>query len=248
MYRFYVAKEQIGETEIAITGTDVNHIKNVLRLEPGEWLVVCDGNNMDYYCRVKSLFQDEVLCTIEKTELGDTELPARIVLFQGLPKGDKMDFIVQKAVELGAHTIVPVTTSRSVVKLDEKKGAKKQERWQKIAEAAAKQCDRGVIPVVEKPVTLSQAFDMARNLEYNMIPYECAKGIEEARQMVAEAAKAESVGIFIGPEGGFAPEEVEKAAETGARVMTLGRRILRTETAGMALLSILMFAMQKGEG
>lgn len=243
MYRFYVTPQQITETQITISGGDVNHMKNVLRLEVGEWVVICDGNNTDYYCRIESLSQKEVLCHIEKKEQGETELPSRIFLFQGLPKSDKMDWIVQKAVELGVHGIVPVYTRRCVVKLDKKKEEKKQERWQKIAESAAKQCNRGKIPTVEMPVTLAEAFDMAKKLEYNMIPYECAKGIKEAHQIVEEAARSATIGIFIGPEGGFEPEEVKQAEAAGAKVMTLGKRILRTETAGMALLSILMFQL-----
>lgn len=245
MYRFYVTADQIGEEEIYIYGSDVNHIKNVLRLAAGEWVVLCDGNNTDYYCRIDSVLGEKVVCHIEKSQPSGTELDTKIYLFQGLPKKDKMEMIVQKAVELGASRIIPVYTKRCVVKLDEKKAAKKQERWQKIAESAAKQCDRGLIPVVESPVTLAEAFDIARELEYNMIPYECAEGIERAREIVAGAAGRKSVGIFIGPEGGFDAKEVEQAVANGCQVLTLGKRILRTETAGMAVLSILMFHLQK---
>lgn len=245
MYRFYVLPEQIGEEEAYIDGSDVNHIKNVLRLTAGEWLVVCDGNNTDYYCRISSLSSDRVVCHIEKKQAGSTELDAKIYLFQGLPKSDKMDWIVQKAVELGASCIVPVCTKRCVVKLDEKKAAKKQERWQKIAESAAKQCDRGLIPRVEKPVALAEAFDIAKGLEYNIMPYECAEGMEHARGVIAEAVKKESIGIFIGPEGGWEEEEVSQAAAEGCQVLSLGKRILRTETAGMAVISVLMFYLQK---
>lgn len=245
MYRFYVTADQIGEEEAFICGSDVNHIKNVLRLTAGEWVVLCDGNNTDYCCRIKSVSSEEVVCHIEKTQPSNTELDTKIYLFQGLPKKDKMDLIVQKAVELGVSSIIPVYTKRCVVKLDEKKAAKKQERWQKIAESAAKQCDRGLIPVVEAPVTLAKAFDIAGELEYNMIPYECADGMERAREIVAEAVGKKSVGVFIGPEGGFEAEEVEQAVEKGCQVLTLGKRILRTETAGMAVLSILMFQLQK---
>lgn len=156
-----------------------------------------------------------------------------------------MEFIIQKAVELGVYEIVPVMMKRCVVKLsDEKKMQKKQERWQAIAEAAAKQCDRGIIPTVHLPVTMTEAFDMAGSLEYNMIPYELQDGIEVSRTIVNEACKHSSVGIFIGPEGGLEQEEVEQAVAMGAHPMTLGKRILRTETAGMALLSIMMFQLQ----
>ena len=245
MYRFYVLPEQIGEEEVFISGSDVNHIKNVLRLTVGEWVVVCDGDNTDYYCRINSLSSDEVVCHIEKKQPSGTELDAKIYLFQGLPKSDKMDWIIQKAVELGVSCVVPVYTKRCVVKLDEKKAAKKQERWQKIAESAAKQCDRGLIPRIEKPVTLTEAFDIAKGLEYNMMPYECAEGMEHAREVIAEAVKRTSIGIFIGPEGGLEEEEVSQAVAAGCQVLSLGKRILRTETAGIAVISILMFHLQK---
>lgn len=246
MYRFYVQTEQIGENTIDIIGGDVNHIKNVLRLEQGDWVVACDGEGTDYVSRIASLKSDCVTLTVEKVQPTGTELPTHIVLFQGMPKKDKLEFIIQKAVELGASEIVPVMTKRTVVKLQEpKKVKKKLERWQAIAEAAAKQCDRGVIPVVHEPVTYKQALEMAKQLEYNVIPYELQDGIQTSREIVAEACTQTSLGIFIGPEGGFEEEEVTLATEQGARPLTLGKRILRTETAGMALLSILMFQMQQ---
>ena len=246
MYRFYVSQEQIGEDEIFILDSDVNHIKNVLRLEKGDWLVACDGQGQDYVCRIKELSGSQVCLSIEKKQESGTELDTKITLFQGLPKKEKMEFIIQKAVELGVYEIVPVMMKRCVVKLsEEKKIQKKQERWQAIAEAAAKQCDRGIIPVIHSPVSMEEAFDMAGSLEYNMIPYELQDGIGESRRIVEEACSKASVGIFIGPEGGFEEEEVQNAIAMGAHPMTLGKRILRTETAGMALLSIMMFQLQK---
>ena len=183
--------------------------------------------------------------SIVKVQPTGTELPVRITLFQGMPKKDKLELIIQKAVELGACEIVPVMTKRTVVKLsEEKKINKRLERWQSIAYAAAKQCDRGIIPTVHKPVSYEEALAMADQLDYNVIPYELQTGMEEARKIVDQACKQRSLGIFIGPEGGFEPEEVERAMTRNIHPMTLGKRILRTETAGMALLSILMFQMQ----
>lgn len=246
MYRFYIGQDQIQEDKIHILDSDVNHIRNVLRLGPGDWLVACDGEGTDYVCRIQSLSPDDVTISIEKKQESGTELDTRITLFQGIPKKDKMEFIIQKAVELGVYEIVPVMMKRCVVKLSEdKKIKKKNERWQAIAEAAAKQCDRGIIPVVHEPVTMGQAFDMASSLEYNMIPYELQDGIQVSRQIVDEACAKESVGIFIGPEGGLEKDEVDRAVAIGAKPITLGKRILRTETAGMALLSIMMFQLQK---
>ncbi|MEE0031704.1 MAG: 16S rRNA (uracil(1498)-N(3))-methyltransferase [Lachnospiraceae bacterium] len=245
MYRFYVSADQLAEKEVFISGGDVNHIKNVLRLEVGDWIVACDGNGTDYVSRIQSICSDEVVASIEKVQPTGTELPVRITLFQGMPKKDKLELIIQKAVELGACEIVPVMTKRTVVKLSEgKKINKRLERWQSIAYAAAKQCDRGIIPTVHKPVSYEEALAMADQLDYNVIPYELQTGMEEARKIVDQACKQRSLGIFIGPEGGFEPEEVERAMTRNIHPMTLGKRILRTETAGMALLSILMFQMQ----
>lgn len=245
MYRFYVSADQLAEKEVFISGGDVNHIKNVLRLEVGDWIVACDGNGTDYVSRIQSICSDEVVASIEKVQPTGTELPVRITLFQGMPKKDKLELIIQKAVELGACEIVPVMTKRTVVKLsEEKKINKRLERWQSIAYAAAKQCDRGIIPTVYKPVSYEEALAMADQLDYNVIPYELQTGMEEARKIVDQACKQRSLGIFIGPEGGFEPEEVERAMTRNIHPMTLGKRILRTETAGMALLSILMFQMQ----
>ena len=245
MYRFYVSADQLAEKEVFISGGDVNHIKNVLRLEVGDWIVACDGNGTDYVSRIQSICSDEVVASIEKVQPTGTELPVRITLFQGMPKKDKLELIIQKAVELGACEIVPVMTKRTVVKLsEEKKINKRLERWQSIAYAAAKQCDRGIIPTVHKPVSYEEALAMADQLDYNVIPYELQTGMEEARKIVNQACKQRSLGIFIGPEGGFEPEEVERAMTRNIHPMTLGKRILRTETAGMALLSILMFQMQ----
>ena len=231
MYRFYVSADQLAEKEVFISGGDVNHIKNVLRLEVGDWIVACDGKGTDYVSRIQSICSDEVVASIEKVQPTGTELPVRITLFQGMPKKDKLELIIQKAVELGACEIVPVMTKRT-------------ERWQSIAYAAAKQCDRGIIPTVHKPVSYEEALAMADQLDYNVIPYELQTGMEEARKIVDQACKQRSLGIFIGPEGGFEPEEVERAMTRNIHPMTLGKRILRTETAGMALLSILMFQMQ----
>ena len=245
MYRFYVSADQLAEKEVFISGGDVNHIKNVLRLEVGDWIVACDGNGTDYVSRIQSICSDEVVASIEKVQPTGTELPVRSTLFQGMPKKDKLELIIQKAVELGACEIVPVMTKRTVVKLsEEKKINKRLERWQSIAYAAAKQCDRGIIPTVHKPVSYEEALAMADQLDYNVIPYELQTGMEEARKIVDQACKQRSLGIFIGPEGGFEPEEVERAMTRNIHPMTLGKRILRTETAGMALLSILMFQMQ----
>ena len=172
MYRFYVSADQLAEKEVFISGGDVNHIKNVLRLEVGDWIVACDGNGTDYVSRIQSICSDEVVASIEKVQPTGTELPVRITLFQGMPKKDKLELIM------------PVMTKRTVVKLsEEKKINKRLERWQSIAYAAAKQCDRGIIPTVHKPVSYEEALAMADQLDYNVIPYELQTGMEEARRL-----------------------------------------------------------------
>lgn len=173
------------------------------------------------------------------------ELPSKIILFQGYPKGDKMEQIVQKAVELGAYEVVPVMMHRCVVKLDDKKSAKKVERLNSIAESAAKQSKRGIIPKVREVMNLEQSLEYAKGLECVIIPYESAEGMEYSRKVLAESAGKGSIGIFIGPEGGFETSEIEKLKGIGGNIISLGHRILRTETAGMTVLSILMWLMEK---
>lgn len=243
MYHFFVKPEQIGETLIRITGNDVNHIKNVLRMKPGELVLISNGIDRDYHCEIDSLSSDEVTARILSVDEEGTELSAKLYLFQGLPKSDKMELIVQKAVELGVYQIIPVATKRAVVKLDAKKEEAKVKRWNSIAESAAKQSKRIIIPEVTGVMPLKEAFAFAEGLDVNLIPYEHAEGMEGTRKELERIVPGMSVGIFIGPEGGFEDAEIEKACEKDIRPVTLGKRILRTETAGLAMLSILMFQL-----
>ena len=182
----------------------------------------------------------------EKTEK-DTELPSKIWLFQGLPKGDKMELIVQKAVELGVYGIVPFAAKRSVVRLDEKKAGKKQIRWQAIAKGAAEQSGRGLIPEVETVKTYAEALEFAKGLDVILVPYELEEGMKATMSIIEAIRPGQSVGIFIGPEGGFEEQEIGQARNAGAVPVTLGRRILRTETAGITTLSILMYHLECAE-
>lgn len=245
MQRFFVTPDQVGEDKIRIQGSDVNHMKNVLRMRPGEEVMVSDGNNRQYRCRVEDYPDGEAVLAILEAGLVDTELPSRIYLFQGLPKQEKMELIVQKAVELGVCQVIPVQTRRCVVKLDAKKAAKKVQRWQQIAESAAKQAGRGYIPVVSEVMTFQEALAFSEALDIRLIPYELADGMDGTRKILDGIRPGQSVGIFIGPEGGFEKEEVGRAVEAGAMPITLGKRILRTETAGIAVLSILMYRLEK---
>lgn len=244
MQHFFVTPSQVEEEKIYIEGSDVNHMKNVLRMRYGEELTVSDGNNLKYRCAVDRYEEGRaVLKILEKAQV-DTELLSRIYLFQGLPKQDKMEMIVQKAVELGVYQIIPVSTSRCVVKLDEKKGMKKVERWRQIAVSAAKQAGRGYIPEVVPVITYQEALIRAKELDVILIPYELAVGMNETRKVIEAIKPGQSVAVFIGPEGGFEKREVEMALKSQAKAVTLGRRILRTETAGLAALSVLMFHLE----
>ena len=247
MFQFFVDKSQIHESEglAYITGADVNHISHVLRMKPGEQFYVTDGERQGkYLCALKSVSAEQVVCDIVQNITDTTELPCEIVLYQGLPKADKMELIIQKAVELGASRIVPVETKRSVVKLDVKKAQVKISRWQGIAEAAAKQSKRDVIPVIGELVTLKEALKEAADFEVSMMPYENAEGMAFTRKLLEGIQPGQRVAIFVGPEGGFDESEVEAALSMGTKPMTLGRRILRTETAGLAILSMLVYVLE----
>ncbi len=247
MQRFFVEPHQIDEEahQIHITGSDVNHISNVLRMKTGEELWISDGSKYEYRCTIESFEPDEVLLHIVYSQEPEYELPCRIYLFQGLPKADKMELIIQKAVELGAYEIIPVETKRCVVKLDGRKSAKKTARWQQISESAAKQSKRMLIPNVHEVLTFREALKYAESMDVRLVPYELARGMQETKEILAGIEPGQSVGIFIGPEGGFDPDEIALACETGGQVITLGKRILRTETAGLALLSVLMFQLEQ---
>ncbi len=246
MYRFYVDNTIIHEDMISVTGSDVNHIKNVLRMKKGENLIICNGQGLDYYCIIDEICDSEIIVKVENKRESEAELPSNIYLFQGLPKKDKMELIVQKAVELGVYEVIPVMMKRTIVKLeDKKKELKKLERWQSIAEGAAKQSGRGVIPKVHEVVTYKQAIEMAKELDMALLPYENANGIQHTKELIEQCIGKKSIGIFIGPEGGFELEEVEMAQNAKIEPVTLGKRILRTETAGLTMLANLMFALEQ---
>ena len=245
MSHFFITSDQIAGDELTIIGDDVNHMKNVLRMRVGEAFTAADDMGVFYRCEIQNLEKQEITAKILWKEEGSSELSSKIYLFQGLPKSDKMELIIQKAVELGAYEIVPVSTKRAIVKLDAKKEASKLKRWQAIAEGAAKQSGRMLVPQIHELMTFSEALQMAKTLDINVIPYECAKGMNGTREIFGSIKPGMSVGIFIGPEGGFEESEVEKAKEAGVHPVTLGKRILRTETAGLTTLSILMYLLEE---
>ena len=247
MYQFFVEPRQIDVTakSVIIRGNDVNHIKNVLRMRPGEEVAVSNGiDGKEYRCGILALGEDCVRLELRFIKEDGVELPAKIYLFQGLPKADKMELIIQKAVELGAFQVIPVAMKRCVVKLDEKKADAKIKRWQGIAEAAAKQSKRGVIPTVAPAMSYAQAVKMASEMDLKLVPYELAEGMEQTKRLIESVRSGQQIAIFIGPEGGFDPEEIRIATEAGIQPITLGKRILRTETAGFTTIAWLMYQLE----
>ncbi len=246
MLHLFADPSDVQDELLTITGPEVNHIRNVMRLKPGEEISVSiSGDGKEYRYGIESYTEDSVLCRLRFVKDKEVELPVKILLFQGLPKADKMDLIVQKAVELGAAEIIPVSMERCVVKLDAGKAAKKTARWQTIAESAASQSRRSIIPRVLAPMSMKEAVEYAKEqTEVRVIPYELQEDDGSVKQYLESLKEGQSVSIFIGPEGGFAPGEVELAKEAGIRPISLGRRILRTETAGLAILSWLIYILE----
>lgn len=246
MLHLFADPSDVQDELLTITGPEVNHIRNVMRLKPGEEISVSiGGDGKEYRYGIESYTEDSVLCRLRFVKDKEVELPVKVLLFQGLPKADKMDLIVQKAVELGAAEIIPVSMERCVVELDAGKAAKKTARWQTIAESAASQSRRSIIPRVLAPMSMKEAVEYAKEqTEVRVIPYELQEDDGSVKQYLESLKEGQSVSIFIGPEGGFAPGEVELAKEAGIRPISLGRRILRTETAGLAILSWLIYILE----
>ncbi len=244
MQRFFVPVSQIREKEAVILGDDVNHIKNVLRLRTESEIILSDGKGQEYHCIIKEFGPDRVLLAVKESKPVVSELPVKLTLIQALPKSDKMEMIIQKGVELGMYELIPVRTSRCVVRLEDKKARQKQARWQAIAESAAKQSGRGIIPRIHPVMSMEEAIQMTNQYDTVLIPYELSENISETAEIIKNSLLGESIAVLIGPEGGFERGEVEKATKAGARQISLGKRILRTETAGMMMLSVLMFQIE----
>ena len=243
MLHIFVDPAQMKGDLLYVTGKDVNHIKNVMRLKKGDEISVRTGrDDREYRYGIEEFTDSEVVCRLRFVKEADVELPVKVYIFQGLPKADKMELIIQKAVELGAAEIIPVEMRRSVVKLDASKKAKKTQRWQAIAESAAKQSRRAVVPMVREPMTMEEAVRFAeQNTDVRLLPYELQEADGSTRDVMDGIREGSAVSIFIGPEGGFDPAEVELAREAGIRPISLGKRILRTETAALVALSFLIY-------
>ena len=247
MYNFFVNESSRQGGVYRIEGADYNHIKNVLRMRPGDtFLVSCGGQSS--LCALTEFADGAALAEIQEENYQSTELGVEIYLFQGLPKSDKMELIIQKAVELGAAGIIPVEMKRCVVKLEEKKKKSRRERWQAIAESAAKQSKRSRIPEVGEVLSYQEAMAMAGEMDLFLLPYENERGMAATKEALETIRPGMKVAILIGPEGGFDPKEVDKAGEKGARSISLGRRILRTETAAITAVGMCMLHIETNLG
>lgn len=250
MQKVFADSSAVHQDTISITGDDVNHIVNVLRMKPEEQILVSTGGDSEYLCEIGDRSGETLNLRILDYSASSRELPVNLVLCQAIPKGDRMETVIQKAVELGASRVVPVKTSRVIVKLTEDKLKKRLVRWNAIAESAARQSKRNVIPEVTSPVDFRQAIENAADQGFAIIPYEQEHDMAKTRETIknivnqCRTCPGKTISIFIGPEGGFSEEEIDYALSRGVTPVTLGHRILRTETAGMTMLSVLMFMLE----
>lgn len=241
MPRFFVDKSQIANDKVYITGDDVKHIARVLRLRVDDEITVCDRCRTDYECKISEISSDRVVADVLKSEENRAESDLEITLYQGMPKSDKMDYIVQKCVELGVLKIVPVITKRAVSRPSD--GDKKIARWQKIAAEAAKQSGRGLVPEICGMINFNEAVASMTGCEdaLNIMPYECEANTR-LRDVLTSFGK-KKINIIVGPEGGFDDAEATAAREKGISTVTLGPRILRTETAPLAVCTAVMYEL-----
>lgn len=250
MPKFFVNEEQVKEDKINIIGNDVNHIKNVLRKKQGDQLIICNTGNMkDYLSEIITINDKLIECKI-KEEIEETvESNVQVTIIQGIPKSDKMELIIQKSVELGAYNIIPIEMKRCVVKLNEKDKQKKIDRWQKISEVAAKQCGRNIIPSIVNITNIKNICNLLKEYDIVLVAYENEKELtikEELKKIKKKYNKNNviKIAIVIGPEGGIDKQELDLLQKAGAKTITLGRRILRTETASLNILSIIMYELE----
>lgn len=250
MPKFFVDKNQIRNNKVEIIGTDVNHIKNVLRASVGEKLEICDSSTkQDYLCEIENITKENIMCNIIEKLKTNVESDIQITVFQGLPKADKMELIIQKSVELGGYDIIPVEMKRSIVKLKENDKTKKLLRWQKISEVAAKQCGRNIIPEIKPIINVKNICNFIPEYDIVLVAYEKEEKnkLKEAIQLLErkkEDNKILKIAVVIGPEGGIDEQEIHLLEGSGAQIVTLGKRILRTETVALNMLSILMYELE----
>ncbi len=242
MPKFFVNKNDINQNEIVIKGEDAKHISQVLRYKIGDTLEVGNGVGIDYITKIEKVCKKEIVLKVIDEKKSIAEPKVKVTLFQCLPKGSKMELIIQKCVELGVYEIIPFVSEFSVVKLNDKVD-RKIERYQKISETASKQCRRGIIPKIYNPITLDEALALSKDFDLSLIAYENEKDITIKK--ISEKENVNSVCVFVGSEGGFSNMEIEEAKKYGVIPVTLGNRILRTETAGLVLTNLLVYEFDK---
>ena len=244
MPRFFIEPREVEPgSALTLTGEDARHISFSLRARVGETYTLCDTCNYEYTCAIRAIDADSVTFEVLSKKPGDTEPDVRVTLYQALVKGDKFDTIVQKAVELGVCKIVPVLCERCVSRPDAKSLEKKRERWQKIARSAAMQCARAALPEIGETLTFAQMLEEVKRADCGFICYEAEPHIPMKTLFSEKSAvkKAVDYRFFIGPEGGIAPDEAAQAVREGLSLVSLGKRILRTETAPLCVISSIMF-------
>lgn len=248
MPKFFIESKNIENNIITIQGKDVNHIKNVLRRKKGDRIEVCDKTTQqDYLCEINNLEEEKIICNILKKIENNIESKIKVTIYQGLPKSDKMELVIQKSVELGVYEITPVEMKRCVVKLNEKDKNKKIERWQKISEVASKQSGRNIIPKINDVIKISKICEICSQYDIFIVAYEDEKENtlkQELKKLTKQQNKEINIGVLIGPEGGLDSKEVESLQNNGAKIVTLGQRILRTETVALNILSIIMYELE----
>ena len=246
MPKFFIKKEDIEKNTVTVTGQDATHISKVLRHTVGDKLTLCDGEGTDFSAEITECTKESVTLKITDTIPCLVEPKISVTLFQGLPKQGKMDYIIEKCTELGITRIVPVAMKRSVAKIEDKKSeTKKLERWRKIAAESVKQCGRGKIPEITEVMTVDEAIKFSDNLDLTLAAYENEQ--EVSLRSVLKSHTPESIGVFIGPEGGLDDKEIEKFKSKNIPSVTLGKRILRTETAGHTVLTTIMYEYNEFE-
>ncbi len=251
MSKFFVKENQIKNNIVKIIGQDVNHIRNVLRLNLEDQIKICNEDTSENYnCSIKQIEKDEIICEIKEKISSKVESNVKITIFQGLPKADKMELIIQKSTELGASRFVPVALNRCIVKLSGKDAQKKIERWQKISEVAAKQCGRDLIPKIENIENIEEVKNQISDFDLFFVAYEQEKNVylKQVLQEVDKSKEKIRIAFLIGPEGGLEEKEIEQMKNAGAKIISLGNRILRTETVALSVTSIIMYELENFGG
>ena len=242
MHKFFVEDNQIKDNKIKIINNDYNHIVNVLRMKKEDNILITNKNTLETYnCKIEQINEREVLCNIISVENKEVEMNVKVDIFQGLPKADKMEYIIQKCVELGVHKIVPVNMKYCIAKIKDED--KKNIRWNTISEVASKQCKRNLIPKIEKSINMTNLYNEIKNYDLAIVAYENEDNTT-IKNVLQENKNVKSIAVIIGPEGGISSDEIDRLKNLGVKIVSLGNRILRTETASIVALSMIVYEFE----